>query len=146
MSEKRLFNWLKLSYTPISNYDFAIIKSDPIIQQYINSGKIYMIVQRPVLTFENLNIDLVDQLNPILTFEIHQKGVKDVLNCSMQVYQGIFDADNDAKIHVGFTYTYHKAPETTNLPFNDLANFIFKTEKADVFWFSPEKFLYHWYC
>jgi hypothetical protein len=60
MSDKRLFNYLQLAYTPISNYDFAEVKTDPRIKNYINSGRIYMIVQRPVLTFEKLNWDKSD--------------------------------------------------------------------------------------
>lgn len=51
MAEQRLFNLIQLAYTPLSNYDFVMVKDDPIIQEFINSGKLYIIAQRPVLTF-----------------------------------------------------------------------------------------------
>ena len=54
MAEQRLINILQLAYTPLSTYDFTMVKDDVIIKDFINSAKLYRIAQRPVLTFENL--------------------------------------------------------------------------------------------
>jgi len=146
MNEKRLFNILQLAYSPLSNYDFAMVKDDPIISNFINSGKIYMIVQRPILSFENFTFDLTNQKSPILTFEIHQEGTNNILECRMPLYQKKLDLNNDRHLEIALNYTY---PEPVDLPdtppFNGLANFVVKSERNDFYWFSPEKFLYHYW-
>lgn len=146
MSEKRLFNVLKLAYTPLSNYDFAMVKDDPIIRNFINSGKIYMIVQRPVLSFENFTFDLTNQRVPDLTFELHQKGIDHILECRMPLYQEKLELNNDIHLDIALNYIY---PEPVDLPdtppFHGLANFVIKSESNDFYWFSPEKFLYHYW-
>lgn len=146
MSEKRLFNILKLAYSPVSNYDFAMVKDDALISQYINSGKIYMIVQRPVLFFQNLNFDLIDQINPALTFELHQRGIDQILECRLRLYQEKLGLDNDRELGIALNYTYPKPETLSNKPpFNHLANFVLKSENNEFIWFSPEKLLYHYF-
>jgi hypothetical protein len=85
MSQKRLFNTLQLSYAPWSNYDFVMVRDDAQIQRYVNSGKIYIIAQRPVLIFENFYADDTDPDNLIL-FEIHQKGSEEILTCKFPLF------------------------------------------------------------
>jgi hypothetical protein len=43
-----------------------MVKDDAISQQFINSGKLYVISQRPLLTFENLYLDDDDPEKPVL--------------------------------------------------------------------------------
>ncbi len=146
MAEKRLFNILKLAYAPLSNFDFVMVKDDPLIKEFINSGKIYMIVQRAVLSFENLTIDLADQMAPILTFEIHKKGLSDFLKCQMPLYQEKLLLHNDSVLHLAVNYHYPKPIESPGeMPFNGLANFVIESERNNYYWFSPEKLIYH-YC
>lgn len=112
----------------------------------MNSGKIYVIAQRPVLTIENLNIDGTNIMNPFVTFEIHQRGNKAKLECSMPIYQTAFGAEGDQWMHLGVTYTYPKPENPSGKPpFFSLSNFLFKTEKEETIWMSPEKFLYHYW-
>jgi hypothetical protein len=64
----------------------------------------------------------------------------------MPIFQKSFEAEKDNYISMGVTYTYPK-PSIINksFPFNQVANFIFKSESGETFWFSPEKFLYHYW-
>lgn len=145
MSSKNLFNYLQLAYAPISNYDFAVVKDDKIIKGYMNKASIYVIVQRPVLRFQNLDLDKTDPFNPFLTFEIHQEGNERILFGKMPIYQENFGADKDQGIQIGITHTFPKPKyETLGFPFKDVANFIFRTTSEDVIWLSPEKLIYHY--
>ncbi|MBS7563954.1 hypothetical protein KHS38_06010 [Mucilaginibacter sp. Bleaf8] len=146
MGTKNLFNYLKLAYTPVSNYDFVTIQDSPQLCTYMNSGKIYMIVQRPVLSFENLTVDNLNIRNPNITFQIRQRGNENVIKASMPMYQESFGASHTTtNMEFRIEYTYPKPKNhSANLPFYQVANFIFKPEGGDYVWFSPEKFLYHY--
>ncbi|SDD67486.1 hypothetical protein [Pedobacter soli] len=145
MSTKTLLNILQLAYSPISNYDFAVIKDDKLIKGYMNKASIYAIVQRPVLTFQNLDVDKTNPIDPFLTFEIHQQGNKEILTGRLRIYQRNFGADKDQGIYIAVTHTYPKPnDEEPSFPFFNVANFIFKTAKQDVIWLSPEKLIYHY--
>jgi hypothetical protein len=46
---------LKLAYAPLSNFDFTHIKQEPVIQQVLNGSMLYIIGQRPIMTFDDIN-------------------------------------------------------------------------------------------
>lgn len=54
MDRKSLLNQIELAYAPITAYEFAIIKDDPIIEDALVRASLYAIAQRPVITFENV--------------------------------------------------------------------------------------------
>lgn len=136
---------LQLAYTPISNYDFVMVKDDLHIQNFINSGKLYVIAQRPVLTFENFFVDVDDPDNPILKFELHQKGTASILECEFPVFQEEFNVPFGSRCDIGINYTYPKSETVFNhpMPFCSMANFVVKTGE-DYYWISPEKLIYHY--
>jgi len=41
----------------MSNYDFSILKHDSIVQDLLRESSLYIIAQRPILSFENLSFD-----------------------------------------------------------------------------------------
>ena len=144
MPIRTLFNILKLAYTPISSYEFSIVKDDDLIKSYINTGKLYIIAQRPVLTFENLNLDRSNELDPYFTFEIHQRGGTNHLKGRVQLYQPKFGNDTHRGLQIGVTYAYPKPVDTSDsFPFNSVANFVLRSETDTYIWLSPEKLLYH---
>jgi len=145
MSKKRLFNVLKLAYSPLSNYDFVMVRDDAIIRDFINSGKIYLITQRPVLTFENFYMNDRDPNNIILNFEIHQKGNNKKLVCKFPLFQDVIDIPPGSQCHIGINYIFPKPKVISNeMPFNGMANFVIKTANDDYCWLSPEKLIYHY--
>lgn len=145
MAVKTLTSYLKLSYTPISNYDFAAIKSNDVLQSYLNNGHIYIIAQRPVITFNNLTLDK-SNYNPILEFTINQIGSAEVLNCKFPICQENLCAQNDPLIGLYLTYIHPKPdPIPIEGPYNGLANFVLTGSNGDKFWFSPEKLFYHYW-
>ncbi|NQX54407.1 hypothetical protein HQN86_12350 [Pedobacter panaciterrae] len=145
MAEQRLFNVLQLAYTPLSNYDFVMVKDDAIIQHFINSGKLYVIAQRPVLTFENFYIDGSDPENPVLKFELHQKGREEKLECEFPLFQDEFNVPFGSRCDIAINYTYPKSEVVYDykMPFSSMANFVVNTGD-DYYWISPEKLIYHY--
>ena len=57
MNRKSLLNQLELAYSPLTAYEFAIIKDDKLINKALDNASIYIIGQRPVITFENVMPD-----------------------------------------------------------------------------------------
>lgn len=145
MAEQLLINVLNLAYTPLSNYDFVMVKDDPIIKHFINSGKLYLIVQRPILTFENFYVNNNDIENPILKFEVHQKGVSEILECEFPLFQNEFNVPFGSRCDIAINYTYPKSEVMFQhtMPFTSMANFVVKTGE-DYYWISPEKLIYHY--
>lgn len=144
MGQNALFSYLKLAYTPVSNYDFTIIKDDPIILEYINASSLYIIAQRPVLTFENFNLNPNDQINPYLTFEIRQKGLKKILKCKLFVFQEQLMNVDHRRIKIAVNYIYPKDTVQDKFPFHNMANFVIASQDGNFYWFSPEKLIYHY--
>jgi len=63
----------------------------------------------------------------------------------MQIYQKNFGADKDQGMHIAVTHTYLKPQvDHPGFPFNNVANFIFKTASDVSIWLSPEKLIYHY--
>lgn len=147
MAVQRLINFLQLSYTPLSTYDFTIVKDDVIIQEFINSGKLYVIGQRPILTFEKFTLDADNPEDPILKFEIHQKGVSETLRCKFPLFQAGFDIPRGTSASIAINYTYPKSEEKRDdyqMPFSSMANFVISTPDGSFYWLSPEKLIYHY--
>jgi len=144
MGQNALFNYLKLAYTPISNYDFTVIKDDPIIRDYINTSSLYIIAQRPVLTFENFILNPNDQINPFLTFEIRQKDSDKVLYCKFPVFQEQLMNQDHQGLKIAVNYIYPNNDPQEKFPFNNMANFVIASLDGNFYWFSPEKLIYHY--
>ena len=88
MHNKKLFNRLKLSCCPLSNYDFACLKEVAVnLKEMLSESNIYIIAQRPILTFEKLYVDSNNHKNPKLRFQIKQNGNDNTLTCSFPFRQ-----------------------------------------------------------
>ena len=69
MNQKRLINQIELAYAPLTAFEFANLKDDKEIEKIMENASLYLIGQRAVITFENVQPDFN---NFILNFEIHQ--------------------------------------------------------------------------
>lgn len=145
MNRKSLLNQLELAYAPMTAYDFAIVKNDELIERALEEASLYIIGQRPVISFENVTSDLLKyQLN----FEIHQKGNPNILKCKLPLIQPIVGSKEKDNISVGFNY-FDKSVEQNTAPLFNIHGFsLFKNHENKVeflIWFSPEKLLQNWW-
>lgn len=145
MEQKRLINQLELGYAPLTAFEFATMKDDPLVERALEKASLYAIGQRPVITFENVNPDESEyQLN----FEIHQKGNTNVLKCKLPLIQKAVGSTNEDIISVAFNYL-DKSIEQYSTPFFNIHGFslVQESEKERKFliWFSPEKLLQNWW-
>ena len=137
MNRKSLLNQLELAYAPLTAYEFAVVKNDKAIERALEKASLYIIGQRPVITFENVIPDTkVYQLN----FEIHQKGNLNILKCKLPFDQEIFGLMEDNVVDVAFNYL-DKTINQVGQPFNNIHGFSLvkhrKEGKEFLIWFSP---------
>ncbi len=145
MNRKSLFNQLELAYAPLTAYEFAVNRDDKMIERALKNASLYIIGQRPVITFEKVIPDY-DQYQ--LHFEIHQKNNENILSCKLPLIQPIVGSNVDDTIYVAFNYL-NKTLRQNTPPFNNIHGFSLSnhTEIGNDFliWFSPEKLLQNWW-
>lgn len=145
MNHKFLFNYLELAYAPLTAYEFAVIKNDLLIERALSKASLYLIAQRPSITFENITFDKsIFQLN----FEIHQRGNSNVLKCILPFDQEVFGLSNCSFVKLGFNYLNISSAQE-KISFQNIHGFsLIKQEKDKdefIVWFSPEKLLQNWW-
>lgn len=142
MNHSGLATKLKLAYAPLSNYDFTIVKSEKIVQQILDNSKLYIITQRPLLTFENVN--KTGDENTLL-FDIIQQGTNFKVKCSLPLYQELLGKDESQVINVRFG-SYDKNWNQSIMPLTNVNGFQFYDHDMNfLLWLSPDKFLHHYY-
>jgi hypothetical protein len=148
MDRKSIMNQLKLAYSPLSNYEFNFLKHDKIIEQIIDDASIYIIAQRPVLSFENV---ISNQEALQIEFEIHQKNNPNILKCKLPYFQEAFGASREKEIAMAVNtidpdfnegdYPVNKAHGISLLEVEDIND----ENPKFLVWFSPEKFLQNYW-
>lgn len=143
MNRKSLINQLELAYAPLTAFEFAKLKDDKLIEEALNQASLYLIGQRPVITFENVIPDrTVYQLN----FEIHQKGNPNILKCKLPFDQEVLGL-KESNVYVALNYL-DKSIKQQAPPFANIHGFSLgrhhEKQREFVVWFSPEKLLQNW--
>ncbi|WP_289058699.1 hypothetical protein [uncultured Flavobacterium sp.] len=141
MSFKALTTKIKLAYPPISAYEFEILKDEDVVQELFKNAMVYVLVQRPVLSFEKIEPMAFENCSGI-SFEIHRQGSDSILKCNLPFKQTALDIDEDDKIfmEVG-SHTLDKM-EFSNI-INEVHGIKFYDHKEDfIHWISPDKFIY----
>lgn len=145
-SRKSIINKLELAYAPLTGYEFAIIKQDPMIEMAMEKASLYVIGQRPIITFENV---IVDSLEYTLNFEIHQKGNPNILKGKLPLIQESADCKFDDTIAVAFNFLDKEHENNKTFPLGNLHGFSLVKQLKDsqefLLWFSPEKLLQNWW-
>lgn len=140
-----IINKLELAYAPLSSFEFAKVKQDPMIERALEESSLYVMAQRPILTFEFV---IPHHFDYALTFEIHQKGNKNKLICKMPFFQESLNTTFKDTIAIAVN-SLDKDAFQPKLPFNNLYGFsIVKQDRGKnefVAWFSPEKLLQNWW-
>jgi hypothetical protein len=145
MENNLLLNQLKLAYSPLSNYDFSVIKHDIDVQKALENSSLYVICQRPILSFENLK---QNQSTGELEFEIVQKNNAKKIKIKLPLFQENLAGENQNKLLINFgTFdpNYTIDPENIqNIHGFKIYNEEIKKENF-IAWFSPEKFLHNYF-
>lgn len=144
MDRKSIINQLKLAYSPLSNYEFNLLKNDKVIEKIIEDASIYIIAQRQVLSFENV---ILNQEELQLEFEIHQRNNSNILKCKFPYLQEAIGASGDKEIALAIN-TIDPNFQKSDFPVNNahgLSLLEVENNNGDgpkfLVWFSPEKFL-----
>jgi hypothetical protein len=145
MDRKSIINQLELAYSPLTNYEFAIVKDDPIIDRALEKASLYVIAQRHVLSFENI---IPNESEPVLEFEIHQRNNPNILKCRLPFLQDVFEASGEHEIGIAINYI-DKQKTHDEVPLGGVHGISFvefrETEERFLIWFSPEKLLQNYW-
>lgn len=145
MDRKSLINQLELAYAPLTAFEFAEVKNDYLIERALEKASLYILAQRPVITFENV---IPDSINYELKFEIHQKGNPTILKCKLPLIQPVVGSTEEDTIAVAFNYL-DKSLKQEKPPFANIHGFsLVKHQEIGnkfLIWFSPEKLLQNWW-
>lgn len=144
MIQKSLINQIELAYAPITAYEFAFLKNDKLVEKALYKASLYIIAQRPVITFENV---IPDSTKYQLNFEIHQKGNPEILKCKLPLIQPSVDSKPTDNISIAFNFL-DKSNCQKNPPLNNIHGFSlvnYNLDKEFLIWFSPEKLLQNWW-
>ncbi|MFC5270305.1 hypothetical protein [Adhaeribacter terreus] len=133
-------NQLQLAFSPICNFDFSIIKSDPILQNILKESRIYIIAQRPVLSFENIvpNIDEGE-----IQFEIRQIGNPSFLKCKLPIFQNDITLDKSEYIFLSLS-SNDINNKVASIPINNIHRISLIQKDDYIFWISPEMFIHYY--
>ena len=145
MNRKSLLNKLELAYAPMTAYEFAILKNDPLIERALEKASLYVIGQRSVITFENVMPNISEYL---LNFEIHQKGNPNILKCKLPLIQPVVGSKDHDTIEVAFNF-FDKSTEQKKPPYFNIHGFSLAKHQEGgnefLIWFSTEKLLQNWW-
>lgn len=130
---------LKLAYAPLCNFDFTYIKREPIIQEILKGSMLYVIGQRPMITFDDITFN---RINGSLNFDITLKGTVEKLKCSLPVYQELIEPNDTKAVNILFG-SYDKTWNFENLPVSQVNGIqIFDKDMKFILWLSPDKLLH----
>lgn len=142
---KILFNQLLLAYSPLCNYDFTILKKDPIIQEIIEKSSLYVIAQRPEIRFDNI---INNENEKTIEFEIRQHNNPNILKCKVPLFQENIATDpkNEILLYLG---SNDKNNDFKKTPICNVHGMKFYEKSISdenfLIWFSPEKFLQNYW-
>jgi len=146
LDRKIILNKLELAYAPMSSFEFSHSKEDPYIEYILEEASLYIIAQRPILTFEYVFPHYADHA---LTFEIHQKGNPNKLICKFPFFQKSLETSSKDTIAIAVD-SLDKDTFEPKLPFKNLYGFsvVKQNDGVNKFikWFSPEKLLQNWWA
>jgi hypothetical protein len=145
MDRKVLMNQLTLAYSPLCNYDFTILKTDPVIQNIIENSSLYAIVQRPEIRFDNITNNEEEKY---IEFEIRQHNNPNILKCKVPLFQQHIATNPENEVLVYFG-SNDKNNKLVALPLNNIHSMKFYEQSVVtenfLFWISPEKFLQNYW-
>ncbi len=126
--------YLSTTYPIVSAFEFEFLKGEALIRERLAGSTVYMIVQRPLTYFANvelghgvLRFDIVDDVAPPLRCEVRPSDI------------GLCSPDDDLDVEVQF---FNATPGTTQ-PFQDVAAIkLYRTDGTFLVWWSPQKFLF----
>ncbi|WP_233898676.1 hypothetical protein [Tenacibaculum piscium] len=145
MTKKSIINKFELAYAPLTGYEFAVEKKSKILEKALEEASLYVIAQRPIITFENVSPNPSDYS---LEFEIHQKGNLNILKGKLPLIQSSAECNFDDNIAIAFNFL-NNTESQIEPPYNNLHGFSLAKMVGDkqefLLWFSPEKLLQNWW-
>jgi hypothetical protein len=131
MTPKSLFSILQFGYAPLSSYDFEMLKNDPDVKAALQRAVIYIIAQRPLIQFVNIEIDNEAR---VLNFSLHRDDINENVECA-------FPFDENPELNFGNEVIIEFGSHTDDPKITHGIKF-YNGNGDFLFWASPERFLY----
>lgn len=137
MPRKSFLSYLELAYSPVSTFDFSILKEESFFHKLLETSNLYAICQRPTLFFDKIEFD---HINATLDFEIKQENNDNVLECSLPLFQKNITTDRSKEVEGAFGRN-DGSLISKKQPIRKVDGFHLYQNKEHLIWFTPEKFL-----
>lgn len=123
----------KAAYPPVSAWEFKYVTTEEAVRDRLTGSTIYIVVQRPMLWFDNVQPDQ----NPI-TFDIVDGSGK-CMHCQLDVYNALgLGADETIDLEFG----YHRGEVDMSRPLRHVAAIRIYRDAEFLVWWSPAKILF----
>ncbi|MDR6294296.1 hypothetical protein E9232_006850 [Inquilinus ginsengisoli] len=123
----------KAVYPPVSAWEFEHLKSERVIQERLQRSTIYIIVQRPMLWFDN-----VYPGNGKIQFDITE-GSEKIIHCILDLGEVFNLSVNEA---IEFRVEFHRDAPQDGPPYRNVAGIRVFKEDQFLVWWSPQKLLF----
>jgi hypothetical protein len=141
MPRKSFLSYLKLAYSPLSTFDFSLIKGEKIFAEILGQSNLYVICQRPILYFDNV---VFNNESASMSFQIKQESNKEILECTLPLKQENITTDLTKEI-IGAFGRNDKSLKCDKQPIRRVDGFHIYQENEHLIWFTPEKFLQNYW-
>lgn len=147
MKKGTLINDLELGYAPTSAYAFRKLIRDKDFHQNVYDSHLYIIGQRPEITFNNFSFSS----KGIIKFEISQEANSEILKCELPIFQEHIATEVDKSIAIRLQNRKNTIVKKNKSPYNGTQGIIFQeinektNETNHLIWFSPEKLLQNYW-
>lgn len=124
----------RTAYPVVSAYAFTYLQEEEVVKNHIKDSSLYCIIQRPLMSFQNLTIK-----DAIVEFEISD-GENVPLTCKLNLVDAGFIESGEA---FQFEVQFYEDRQKSCQPFNDVAAFkILSDTEEFIVWETPNKILY----
>ena len=136
---KNIIIQAQTTYPIVSAYEFEFLKTEDVFRRLLSPCTIYIIIQRPLIYFDNLQIG-----NGTISFNISDGSSNPCLQCTFSPSEnGLCINDEELLIDVLFFNGSH----SSTAPFTNAAGFKLNSiDDVFIAWYSPTKFLYEYLC
>ena len=132
---KNIEIYIEAVYPIMSCYEFEFLKKERVVQEYMKDATIYMILQRPLVTFNN--VTKCDD-------EIHATLTDNQVSIPIKIYPFVKKISGGEKTLQISTMFYTKAAQRTP-PFNDVPAFKIEKENGELLHLiTPQKAIFEY--
>ncbi len=136
--KKNIRTIFSMSFPAMSVYEFEFLKEEKEVLEFWKSSSIYLICQRPVLYFDDLEVD-----DGIISMKIKQRGREKELKIKLAINEGHRYSRPGNSMWVDMHF--YQQELQSKPPFKNIAGIkLLDENKNFIVWLTPERLIYEY--